>query len=573
MFAMDWSPDKETETMLWHMAIQNAIEYSGKAVPGSVIGRIMSIRQDLRKHGKILSPLIAQKVAQANTLAVEEGLEHLRQILEEQAPELLIEREKQARRVGLPELVNAEKGKVVLRFAPNPNGPLSFGHARGLVINGEYAKDYNGELILRFDDTDTTVKPPLIEAYGNIQDEAEWILGYKPHRIVIASDRIGIYYEHVELMLDGEFGYVCTCSAEQFREYRINKSNCPCRTNNKLKNQSLWTKMLDGGFRPGEAVVRVKTDMSLKNPALRDWPALRIQDTVKNPHPRPEVGSKYRVWPLLDFQSAVEDHLQGVTHIIRGKDLMDSTRKQTLLYAHFGWQYPETMYWGRVKVHEWGGFSTSQMRKEIESGRYTGWSDPRLPTIAGLSGRGIQADALRNFWLELGITQKDIAVPLASLYSHNIKTIDDDAPRIAFVRNPVAISLVGIEIDEINIPTHPNNLTLGHRTINLAESLVYVEESDLATNKLRLKEFGDFDLDGHQAKFIASERTDNRKIVHWVSEGSSTEASILMVINDELTYTTGRLELHNLMPNTPVQLERIGYGIITEDNQVKFTHN
>ena len=206
MFAMDWSPDKETETMLWHMAIQNAIEYSGKAVPGSVIGRIMSIRQDLRKHGKILSPLIAQKVTQANTLAVEEGLEHLRQILEKQAPELLVEREKQARRVGLPELVNAEKGKVVLRFAPNPNGPLSFGHARGLVINGEYAKDYDGELILRFDDTDTTVKPPLIEAYDNIQEEAEWILGYKPHRIVIASDRIGIYYEHVELMLDGEFG-------------------------------------------------------------------------------------------------------------------------------------------------------------------------------------------------------------------------------------------------------------------------------------------------------------------------------------------------------------------------------
>ena len=50
---------------------------------------------------------------------------------------------------------------------------------------------------------------------------------------------------------------------------------------------------------------------------------------------------------LLDFQSAVEDHLQGVTHIIRGKDLMDSTRKQTLLYEHFGWTYPETIYWGR----------------------------------------------------------------------------------------------------------------------------------------------------------------------------------------------------------------------------------
>ena len=45
---MDWTPDEPTDTMLWHMAIQNAIEYSGKANPGSVIGRIMGMRQDLR---------------------------------------------------------------------------------------------------------------------------------------------------------------------------------------------------------------------------------------------------------------------------------------------------------------------------------------------------------------------------------------------------------------------------------------------------------------------------------------------------------------------------------------------
>ena len=390
MFDMDWSPDDETDTMLWHMAIQNAIEYSGKAAPGSVIGRLMSIRQDLRQYGKVLSPLIAQKVAQANKLASDEGLDYLRGILENEAPELLEEREKQVKREGLPELPNAVKGKVVLRFAPNPNGPLSFGHARGIIINGEYAREYDGELILRFDDTDTTVKPPLVEAYDIIQHESEWLLGFKPHRVVIASDRIEEYYRHVDLMIDGDFGYVCQCSAEEFREFRVSKTNCPCRKYEVNYNKQLWNKMLDGTFKPGDAVVRVKTDMTLKNPALRDWPALRIQDTISNPHPRENIGSKYRVWPLLDFQSAVEDHLQGVTHIIRGKDLMDSTRKQTLLYGHFGWEYPETMYWGRVKVHEWGGFSTSQMRKDIEDGKFSGWADPRLPTIAGLSGTGIQ---------------------------------------------------------------------------------------------------------------------------------------------------------------------------------------
>ena len=570
---MDWSPDEAIDNMLWHVAIQNAIEYSGKAAPGSVIGRIMSIRQDLRPHGKILSPLIAKKVAQANKLATDEGLDYLRSILETEAPELLEQRQKQAKRTGLPELLNAEKGKVVLRFAPNPNGPLSFGHARGIIINGEYAKEYDGELILRFDDTDTSVKPPMLEAYDLIQKEAEWLLGFVPHRVVIASDRIEQYYQYVEQMLNGGFGYVCKCSAETFREYRVSMTECPCRAYSNLENLELWQGMLDGSFQPGEAVVRVRTDMALKNPALRDWPALRIQDTETNPHPRKDIGSRYRVWPLLDFQSAVEDHLQGVTHIIRGKDLMDSTRKQKLLYEHFGWKYPETMYWGRVKVHEWGGFSTSQMRKDIESGLFEGWSDPRLPTIASLSGSGIQATALRNFWIELGVTQKDIAVPLATLYSHNIKIIDDDAPRIAFIREPIALTLEGVNETIVELPTHPNTTGLGTRKIQLHDAVVYIEKADLQHKTLRLKEFGDFDIEGNTARFVAKERTDKRKIVHWTSKNSSVDASLVQVIDGEICRLDGKLESHQLAVNTPVQIERIGYGIISGDNEITFTHD
>ena len=121
--------------------------------------------------------------------------------------------------------------------------------------------------------------------------------------------------------------------------------------------------------------------------------------------------------PLLDFQSAVEDHLQGVTHIIRGKDLMDSTRKQVLLYEHFGWKYPETIYWGRVKVHEYGGFSTSGMRTAIEDGEFMGWDDVRLPTLAAMRRRGIRPEALRSFWIELGLTGFADSVVLDSALS------------------------------------------------------------------------------------------------------------------------------------------------------------
>ena len=260
----------------------------------------------------------------------------------------------------------------------------------------------------------------MLEAYESIPKQQEWLCGFAAHRIVIASERMQHYHDYAEKMIQGGFGYVCTCSAESFREFRVSMKECPCRKNETNQNLENWKLMNDPkGFQPGDAVLRVKTDMTLKNPALRDWPAARIQT---NPHPR--VGNIWRVWPLLDFQSAVEDYLQGVTHIIRGKDLMDSTRKQTLLYDHFGWQYPETIYWGRVKVHEFGAFSTSQMKKDIAEGVYAGWDDPRLPTLSALSRRGIQAESLRSFWNELGLTQKDIAVPLSTLYSQYTKAID-----------------------------------------------------------------------------------------------------------------------------------------------------
>ena len=570
---MTWTPDEETLTAFRHLALQNAIEYEGKAAPGSVIGRLMGSRSDLREHGKIISPLIAKAVTEANKMAAEQGIAALQAILEVEAPHLLEKREKKERREGLPELKNAVKGKVVLRFAPNPNGPLSFGHARGIVINGNYAKEWDGELILRFDDTDTVVKPPLPEAYLQIPEEAEWLLGFKPHRIVIASEQMPHYYEHAVLMLERGFGYVCQCSGEAFKEYRVSKTECPCRANDVELNLELWSKMTDGTFVPGDAVVRVKTAMDLKNPALRDWPALRIQNTQEHPHPRKSIGSKYRVWPLLDFQSAVEDYIQGVTHIIRGKDLMDSTRKQTLLYQHFGWTYPETMYWGRVKVHEWGGFSTSQMRRDIEAGLFSGWDDPRLPTLTALRKRGITAKALRDFWVELGVTQKDISVPLSTLFSHNTKSIDDDAPRLAFIRQPEKLHLEGEHPSNVSVEVHPNHSSRGMRTFDVSNKAIWIEHEDAVKNEVRLKGFSNIKINGNLAGIGSIERNDRRPIIHWVPDTNATPAVLLVAEDGEIKRFEGLVETHTYPAGTMVQLERIGYARIIDNSTLIFTHS
>ena len=575
--------DSAVAALLRKYALQNALEYDGKGQVGSVMGRVMGENPDLRPMGKQLTPHIVNAVEEANALANSEGLDTIREILESESPDALVKKTKQ-RREGLPPLPNATDGAVVLRFAPNPNGPLSFGHARGVVINAELAKMHGGEVILRFDDTDAKIKRPMLEAYELIEQDYQWLAGRPADRIIIASDRMPVYLEHAKEMLEKGFGYVCSCSSEAFREHRVAQTDCPCRTRDSQENLTLWKAMNAGEIEAGQAVVRVKTDMSLPNPALRDWPALRIQHEE---HPR--VGESYKVWPLLDFQSAVEDHLQGVTHIVRGKDLMDSTRKQILLYEHFGWEYPETLYWGRVKIHEFGGFSTSAMKEDIEAGRYEGWDDPRLPTLRAMRRRGYDAEAMRNFWIELGLTQKDISVPMSSLDSTNAKTIDATTPRLTFVAGGERLlidcntSRSGEAVPtSANPPVHPEHPDKGDRHWPFGDSdelEVFVVAENLAEARergdVRLKDFADLDLEAETARIKAVARVDATPIIHWLPVGHCEPAILLMAIDGELVEVEGFVELNGHHEGVVVQLERVGFARIErrgEDNMFRLIH-
>ena len=543
-------------------ALQNAVEYDGSGKSGSVLGRLLSEFPELRTNAKELVPMISKQVDEANMLANNHGLDYVKEILEETNPEAL-NREKQKKRVGLPDLeVNNGKG-VILRFAPNPNGPLSIGHSRGVVINSEFAKKYSGKVILRFDDTDTKVKPPLDSAYSMIEEEFEWISGMKPDLVIRASSRMEIYLESAEEMISQGICYVCRCSASEFKELRDSKEACKCRGKKAEESIQEWKMMLSGDIDEGGAVVRVKTDLELPNPALRDWPALRIQH---NTHPI--VGDRYKVWPLLDFQSAVEDHLQGVTHIVRGKDLMDSTRKQTLLYELLGWDYPETLYWGRVKLLGFGGFSTSSIRKSIEDGDFTGWDDPRLPTVSALRRRGFSPEALREFWIELGLTQKDISIPMESIESKNSKIIDRTSERRSFIESPRELQLVDDGSTDamglISIRRHPDIPDMGIREWDLGTGLIFISENDYSEGLVRLKDFADVDIKGDIALIVSREKTGNLPIIHWVSSNNSTEARMIVPRDSEIDYAEGVIENIEISTGQCLQLERMGFAMVEE---------
>lgn len=549
--------DSETVATVRKYAMQNTVEYDGAGQAGSVLGRLLGERGDLRPRARELKSLVEKEVEAANQMAQKNGVEAVREALAATNPEAL-ERQKQQKRVGLKPLPNATEGEVVLRFAPNPNGPLTIGHSRGVVINSEFASMYSGKVVLRYDDTDTRVKPPLPEAYDWIEKEYEWLAGRPADIIIRASERMPIYLEYAKRMLEGGFGYVCRCTAAEFKTLRDNSHVCPCRARSVEENIADWVSMNDGDIEEGEAVVRVITDLELPNPALRDWPALRIQHT-----PHPMVGDEYKVWPLLDFQSAIEDHLQGVTHIVRGKDLMDSTRKQTLLYEHFGWTYPETLYWGRVKVHEFGGFSTSGMRADIADGKFEGWGDSRLPTIAALSRRGFKSQAIRDFWMDLGLTQKDISISMQTIESFNSSVIDSDCERRSFVRNPRNLSLNANDFplpETLQIPRHPDGEIEGSRQWLLSDKLV-IEEEDSAA-QIRLKDFADVSINKKDAIVESLERRGKRAIVHWLPVNQGRIARLTTPSGDGFRIDDGLIENVDLVEGAIVQLERVGFARI-----------
>ena len=135
------------------------------------MGKLMGEHPELRTRAKEVSPLVNEVLAEVKRTSPEEWQKRLEAI----APELLVQlSEKKEPEKGLPALEGAEKG-VVMRFAPNPNGPPTLGSARGIIVNSEYVKKYGGKFIIRFDDTDPVKKRPMPEAYGWYLEDCAWL--------------------------------------------------------------------------------------------------------------------------------------------------------------------------------------------------------------------------------------------------------------------------------------------------------------------------------------------------------------------------------------------------------------
>jgi len=552
--------DEETRKKVRLYALQNAVEHGGSADTGAVIGTVMGEHPELREKAETISEEAPEVVAEVNSM----GPDEQRAELEKEAPELLEEDEDEDEEDDdeLPELPGADEyDEIVMRFAPNPNGPPTLGSARGMVVNDEYVRRYDGTLILRFDDTDPVNKRPDPDAYDWYEEDAEW-LGIEPDETYRASDRLETYYEHARELVESCDAYVCSCPGEEFSEKKAEGVACPHRDRTVEENLEGWEAMHDDAT---DTVLRIKTDIEHKNPALRDWVAFRV---VEEPHPL--TGDEYRVWPMLDFQSAIDDHLMGTTHIIRGKDLRDSANRQGYVYDAFGWEYPEVLHWGRISVKEYGTLSTSSLAEKVAEGEYEGWDDPRAPTVRALRRRGVRPEGLREAMLDLGVSESDIDFSMEHVYSANRALVDEEANRYFFVRNPARVVVEEAEETVARPPLHPDD-DRGEREISVGDE-VFLEEGDVPDEgeRLRLKSLYNVEAVSHDeetgevvVRHIGNDlslvRDEGVDVVHWLSanDGEYVDGKIRTPEGDEegVVEAGARDEEGNV-----VQFERVGFS-------------
>ncbi len=533
-------------------ALLNAQQY-GKAEVGSVIGKVIAENPEAKNKIAELKKEIFETVAAVNKMSSQQIEKELKKFGKIKKPK----KEEQH----LKPLPNAVKGKVVMRVAPNPNGPPHLGHTRPAVLNDEYVKMYKGKMIMRFDDTDpkNPNKRPSKDAYGQMEEDFKW-LGIKWQKTFRASERLEIYYKHFYEILKKGWAYVCTCPQEEWSNLvRINHGQCPCAANGADRNLQLWEQMLAGEMKEGQAVGRMKTSRDISDPAVLDWVTFRIVDEPQHPF----VKDK-KVWPMLDFASAIDDYEFKITHIIRGKDLMISEVRQKILYEYLGWKYPETIVFGKLFMPDEMVLSKSKISEGMKKGIYKGFDDPRLATLIAFRRRGIQPQAIRNYIVNLGVHESESHVDLNIMYDENKKIIDAKSNRYFFVGEPIQINLDRLPMRKVLAPVYPGKRT--YRKIPVSKK-IFVDKIDLIANRekeVRLMHFCNIDLN-EIAKVTGKANKEGIPKIHWVPE-KNLKVRLVMNTGKEIEGIC-EPEIEKVKVGSTVQFERIGFCRCDENSK------
>jgi glutaminyl-tRNA synthetase len=368
--------------------------------------------------------------------------------------------------------------EIVTRFPPEPNGYLHIGHAKSICLNFGIAKEFpKARCHLRFDDTNPSKEEQ--EYVDSIQENVRWLGFDWGEHLYYASDYFDQLYQFAEHLIKTGRAYVCDLTAEEIRAYRGTLTEpgreSPYRNRGIEENLDLFRRMRAGEFPDGSRVLRAKIDMASGNINMRDPVLYRI---LRASHHR--TGDKWCLYPMYDYTHPISDALEGITHSLctlefeDHRPLYDWTLDNLPVPCH-----PRQIEFARLNL-SYTVVSKRKLLRLVKEGKVGGWDDPRMPTLSGIRRRGYTPAALRDFCDRIGVAKKDSFVGVELLEHCLREDLNDKAPRVMGVLEPLKVVLTNYpedQVEELIAQNHPQQPEMGTRPVVFSREL-YIERAD-----------------------------------------------------------------------------------------------
>lgn len=375
------------------------------------------------------------------------------------------------------DLANGEHETVQTRFPPEPNGYLHIGHAKSICLNFGIARDYQGTCNLRFDDTNPEKED--IDYVNSIQNDVQWLGFTWDGDVKYSSNYFDALYGYAVELIEKGLAYVDFSSQESMREMRgtltAPGTNSPYRDTDPTENLALFSQMREGKFKEGECCLRAKIDMASPFMCMRDPVLYRVKFAHHH-----QTGDKWCIYPMYDFTHCISDAIENISHSLCTLEFQDNRRLYDWVIEHISIDAKPRQYeFSRLNL-EYTVLSKRKLIDLVEGHYVDGWSDPRMPTIAGLRRRGYTPASIREFCLRIGVTKMDNLVEMSMLEACIRDDLNVNAPRAMAVLEPIKLIIENFPEDEtlmLKAPNHPMDESLGTREVPFTRE-VFIERED-----------------------------------------------------------------------------------------------
>ncbi len=365
---------------------------------------------------------------------------------------------------------------VRTRLPPEPNGYLHIGHVKAFMIDYLVAKENNGELYLRFDDTNPAKEETeFVEA---IKEDARW-LGIEWVKETYASDYFDLLYEWAVQLVKKGLAYVDDQSPEEVSANRGTLTepgvNSPYRERSVEENLDLLERMKNGEFPDGSRVLRAKIDMAHPNINMRDPVMYRI--IHEPPHHR--TGDKWKIYPMYDWSHGQNDSMEGITHSLCSLEYENHRPLYEWFLEQLGVFKPRQIEFARLNMN-YTVMSKRKLRRLVEEKKVSGWDDPRMPTLRAMRRRGYTPEAILDFIRRVGVAKNYSVTDVALLEECVRDDLNKRALRRMAVLRPLKLVIDNYPddlVEEMDAVNNPENPSAGKRKVPFSKVL-YIEQDD-----------------------------------------------------------------------------------------------